>query len=632
MFTRSRLSLCRLIPSAGLSPVLLMLLLFSPALAKEGPLASAAMPILTVDEVRVGMQGIGKTVLKGTELTEFKAEVVGVMRSISPGRDMVLCRLSGAGLEYTGVIAGMSGSPIYVDGKLMGAVAYTWAFNKEPLAGVTPIEQIRSFAEQPLHDTCKIAATDDGAMPISALDISGSPYAALEQATPLALRPVSAGGAQMTPIAIPLAATGFTQRSLADLSERLKPLGMLPIASGGAGAAVAVEEPKNPIVPGATLGATLVTGDFDLSGIGTVTHVEGNRVWGWGHPFIESGNCEYVLRSGYVHLVNPKHDLSTKMASPLSMQGVIRADVSTCIAGELGAEADLLPVNVTLRQEPSGHTQTYRVRVVRHPTLLATLVATVLGNALDGTGALDPEITINLNATIQAQGMKPIQLKNTYSGSTLVGSNGAKELLNQVAVIADGLTRNPFSMARLESIDCQATITRKRTSAAILSVRLGSDRYEPGDEIAATVTVRPYKSDPEVVQLKLRLPESLPPGDYAATICDAPAHLKNLFSEEPSLLVARNVEQIARAYRMQLEERRKTLYLRVVVPDAGLTVGTATLPQLPASARSVFSSRRASPAMPVRRALVSRHPTDWVIEGSVSLPFTVVRDKKTTAL
>jgi hypothetical protein len=629
MFTPRRLS-CRSFVLAG--TLLVLIFTIFPAAVEAGSPDAAPISFLKVDDVRVGMIGAGKTVLKGTELTEFKAEVVGVMRSVSPGRDMILCKLSGARLEYTGVIAGMSGSPIYVDGKLMGAVAYTWAFNKEPLAGVTPIEQIRSFAEQPLHDTCKIAAEADGTMPIAALDISGSPYAALEHSTSLAMLPVSAGGVQMTPISIPLAATGFSQRSLAELSQRLKPLGMVPVASGGAGGAVAEEEPKDPIIPGGTLGATLVTGDFDLSGIGTVTHVEGNRVWGWGHPFIESGNCEYILRSGYVHLVNPKHDLSTKMASPLSMLGVIRADVSTCIAGELGAEADLLPVNMILRQEPSGHTQTYRVKVVRHPTLLGSLVATVLSNALDGTGALDSEITINLDATIQAQGLKPIELKNTYSGSTLVGSNGAKELLNQVAVIADGLTRNPFSMARLESIDCQAVITRKRTSASIQSIRLNSDRFEPGDEVTATVTVRPYKSQPEKVELKLRLPDSLPPGEYTAAICDAPIHLKSLFAEEPSLLVARNVEQIARVYRMQLEERRKTLYLRVVVPDAGLTVGTATLPQLPASAVSVFTSRRATAATPVRRALVSRHPTEWVIEGSASLPFTVVKDKKTTAL
>ena len=631
MFNRARLTLRRatwFAASALAASALIGFTAQGETVTTEAP----KIPQLKVDDVRVGMIGTGKTVLKGTELTEFKAEVLGVMRSISPGRDMVLCKLSGAGLDYTGVIAGMSGSPIYIDGKLLGAVAYTWAFNKEPIAGVTPIEQIRSFAEQPLHDRCKIAATADGAMPIAALDISGNPYAAIDQAATSAMLPVSAGGVQMTPISIPLAATGFTQRSLGELAARLKPLGMLPIASGGAGGAVEQEEPEHPIVPGGTLGATLVTGDFDLSGIGTVTHVEGNRVWGWGHPFIESGNCEYVLRSGYVHLVNPKQDLSTKMASPLSIQGVIRADVSTCIAGELGAEADLLPINMKLREEPSGHTQTYRVKVVRHPTLLGSLVATVLSNALDGTGALDPEITIDLDATIQAQGLKPIELKNTYSGSTLVGSNGAKELLNQVAVIADGLTRNPFSMARLESIDCTASIYRKRTSAAIQSVRLASDRYEPGDEIDATVTVRPYKAEPQTVQLKLQLPKSLPPGDYTATICDASTHLKNTFSEEPSLLVARNVEQIARVYRMQLEERRKMMYLRVVVPEAGLTVGTATLPQLPASAQSVFTSRRASAAMPVRRAVVSRHPTDWVIEGSVSLPFTVVKDKKTTEL
>jgi hypothetical protein len=573
------------------------------------------------------MEGTGKTCLQGHELVTFNAKVLGVLKGIAPGRDLVLARLSGANLEYTGVIAGMSGSPVYFDGKLLGAVAYTWSFNKEPIAGITPFSQMRSFAERKPAGRPVIAAGADSAMPLAALDIGRDPFSHLEDAAANSPVAVAARSGGPVPIAIPLAATGFSQRCLDDLQRYLRPLGMLPVASGGASNEAKQSEPANSIVPGASLGASLITGDFDLSGLGTVTHVEGNQVWGWGHPFMETGHSQYLLRSGYVHVVNPKLDLSTKMGSPLSSLGVINADVSTCIAGELGAKPDMLPVTMTL-QAPSGEKQQYKVEIVRQPELLGPMIATVLGNALDAGGDVGQEITLSMEASIHAQGLEPIRFKNTYSGGSVAGSQGAKGLLNQVAIIADGLTRNPFAPARLESVECHAVVTDKRTSAAITSVRLNSDRYEPGDELVASVTLRPYKCDPVTTEIKLQLPKDLPPGNYAAAICDAGSHLKAMFQEEPNILVARSVPEIARVYRLQLEEKRETLYLRVLTPDSGVAVDRVSLPQLPTSVRAALESRRSTPGMPIRRALVSRKSTPWVIEGVANLRFNVVADKR----
>jgi hypothetical protein len=592
---------------------------------------ASKIEIMSVDDVRVGMEGTGKTVLQGTEIVPFAAKILGVMKGVSPGRDIVLARLSGANLEYTGVIAGMSGSPIYIDGKLLGAVAYTWAFNKEPIAGITPFEQMRSFAGKKHHAShAMIEPNPDGSMPVAALDLTGDPFAGLKQAAEHGQLAVAARNGQMAPIAVPLSATGFTDRSLTELREHFAPLGFIPVAAGGAGADIQAAEPENPIVPGASLGASLVTGDFDLSGIGTVTHVEGNQVWGWGHPFMESGRSSYLLRSGHIHVINPKLDLSTKMGSPLSVLGVVNADVSTCIAGQLGGKPDLLPVKISLQQGPDGQRRQYQVQIIRQPELIGPLVSTVLGNALDAGGSLDQEITLNVDASIQAQGLPPIKFKNTYSGGSVAGTQGVKGLLNQVAIIADGLMRNPFAPARLDSIECHTVVTDRRTSAAITSVRLGSDEYEPGDEMVARVTLRPYKCDPEEVEIKLQLPETLPPGNYTATVCDAGAHLKSLFAEQPSLLVARSVPEVADVYRLQLDERRETLYLRVLTTESGLSLDRVRLPQLPSSMRTALESRRATPATPIRQALISRLSTRWVIEGGANLKFKVVRDKKAT--
>jgi hypothetical protein len=201
-------------------------------------------------------------------------------------------------------------------------------------------------------------------------------------------------------------------------------------------------------------------------------------------------------------------------------------------------------------------------------------------------------------------------------------------LFGQLAVVTNGLSRNPFGPARIESITCKTTISPKRTSAAIESVALKSDRIEPGEDLVAIVTLRPHKQEPVDVEVRLNIPESFPPGSYQATICDTGNHLRAKFAEEPYLLAARDVPGVAAAFRNQLTEKRQSLYLRVPLPDQGLSVDGVNLPQLPASAAAVFSSRRATPKPTIRSALVSKKNVEWATEGSTSLRFTVANNRK----
>lgn len=603
--------------------------------------AAADLPIeiMSVDEVRPGMKGHGKTVLEGTQIVPFEATMLGVLRGVQAGRDMVLCRLSGAGLDYTGVIAGMSGSPIYIDGKLLGAVAYAWPFNKEPIAGITPFEQMRAHSQAPAPVEVAMATAADGTLPVEALLLDGEPLITARADTERGAKPVTTAAAEMAPIRMPLTASGFGPRTMALIEDRFAPLGLVPMAGGGGttndlndlspGAPVTdATDCRDKIVPGSPLALSLVMGDFDLSALGTTTHVEGDRVWGWGHPFMGHGKCQYLLRSSDIILVNPRQDLSTKIGAPGAVLGVVDADCSTCVAGTLGAELDMLPLGVSLCREPDGHEQKYHVEIVRHPALLGSLVAMVLSGAMEAGGAMQSEITIELDATIRAEGLEPIRFDNTYSSASEAGTQGLSRLLMQVATVADTLTRNPFNPVRIESIDCQVGVRSERTSAAITAVRLNSDHFEPGDTVVACATLRPFRGKPFDVTLSLDLPRTLKPGAYSATVCDATMHLKQVFAEEPHLLAARCVEDVADVYRLQLAERRQTLYLRVVEPESGLSVGDVQLPALPGSVRAAFSTKRATPGRPIRRAIVARQPTDWVIEGSSEIRFTVVDSKQ----
>ncbi len=582
-----------------------------------------------VNDVRPGMKGKGQTVMVGTKLEEFGAEVLGVMKGVSPGRDMVLCRLTGCNLEHAGIIQGMSGSPISIDGKLLGAVAFAWEFAKDPIAGVTPFSQMVQYVRS---NDKRIAAEADlpGQAPARAagLDrlwrLDGAEGPSLADAGPMA---VAAGGlAGMRPIATPLAASGFTPRALALLSERFQPIGLAPMAGGKAPDKVIQEEGDKPLVPGSPLSIAMVTGDFDLSGIGTVTHVEGDRVYGFGHPMFSLGACQFPMMTGYIHTVYPRASVSMKMGSPLKVVGVLDTDVSTGIAGRLGLKPDMIPLSVKVKTGHYAETRTFKVEIVREPYLLPSLVMSVLTNAVDTEGNLPEELTARLEATIRVKGFDPIHIEDTVSGPRYSGANGPVAMFGPVAGIVNMLARNAHAPIRIESIDCSVDVVAGRTVASVESVRLASDRVEPGQTLRAYATLKPFKGDRKVVEVDIPLPADFPEGAHEATVSDMAGSLRRRFRNEPQLLEPRDVDGVLRAIRAQIDLSRTTLSIHVAAPDRGVAVQGQALPNLPGSARAVFTSGRSTADPAVRADLVGSVETPWVIEGAQVVKFTVAKD------
>jgi hypothetical protein len=587
-----------------------------------------------VSQIRPGMKGVGKTVMLGTKLEEFSAEVLGVMRDVSPGRDMILCRLSGCKLEHAGIIQGMSGSPIFIDGKLVGAVAFAWEFAKDPIAGVTPFSQMiqyvrsndrRIMTELQDQGSGKYDAAWMPALPvIEGLGGEESTVAESSSSGPLLVSGGAMGG--MTPIVTPLAASGFSSRALGYLSERLRPLGMAPMAGGAADQRIVREEGDRPLVPGSPLSIALVTGDFDLSGIGTVTHVEGNRVYGFGHPMFSLGACEFPMMTGYIHTVYPRASVSMKMGSPLKVVGVIDTDVSTSVAGRIGPKPDMLPLSVRVKTSRFADTRTYHVEMVREPVLLPSLVMSVLTNAIDAEGNLPEELTAHLSATIRLKDIGPLTVSDTFSGPRYTGMMGAAALFSPLASMVNILVRNSMAPVRIESIDCDLEIEPGRKVAQIETVRLLSDTVEPGHELKAFVTLKPYKGDRETIEVALAIPADFPEGPCEAIFCDAGSSIRRKFRNEPALLEPRDLGGVIRTIQVQTEPKRTAVYVHVPTPERGLSVRGQALPNLPGSVRAVFASKREVPAPQIRGDLVRVLPTSWVVEGMHSLRFTVAKD------
>ena len=579
-----------------------------------------------VKDLRPGMKGTGRTVMTGTRIEEFGAEVLGVLRDVSPGRDMVLCRLTGCNLEHAGIIQGMSGSPIYVDGKLLGAVAYAWEFAKDPIAGVTPFGQMVQFVRS---SDRRIAAEANEVVPVPATGAARLDVPCRIDETPTATGPVVAAGGGlggMRPIATPLAASGFSPRALAFLGERLGPMGLAPMAGGGAGEAIVKAEGDRPLGPGSPLSIAMVTGDFDLSGIGTVTHVEGDRVYGFGHPMFGLGACQFPLMTGYIHTVYPRASVSMKMGSPLKVVGVLDTDVSTGVAGRVGPKPDLLPMAVRVKVGRYSEPRTYHVLMVREPSLLPALVMAVLGNAIDTEGNLPEELTAHVAATIKLEGREPIALSDTFSGQRYAGPTGPANLFGPIAQVVNLLGRNAMAPVCIEAIECAVEVTAGRTIAELESVRLASDRIEPGGTLRATATLKPFKGDRQAIEIELPLPADLPEGAYEATLCDQSTSLRRRLRNEPQRLEPRDLPALLESLRFQCGPKRTALYLHVPLPDRGLAVAGQPLPDLPGSARAVFADPRRTAEPTLRADLIQAAETPWVVEGSQALKFTVVKD------
>src|SRR5262249_52290274 len=222
--------------------------------------------------------------------------------------------------------------------------------------------------------------------------------------------------------------------------------------------------------PGSALSVAMVLGDFDLSGIGTCTHIEGKRVYGWGHPFFGCGACDFPLMTGFVHAIYPRQNISFKMGSPLRTVGVINADVSTCIAGWLDRKPDLLPVRMTVALDPDGRAKTFNVKVVRQRSLLSTLVYTVLTNSVDMEGGLPEELTADLKARIEVEGHEPVVINDTFSGSGFSGGRAPQALFSQIANVVTLLTFNTYQPLRIKKIECATRIHSGRRTADIEAI------------------------------------------------------------------------------------------------------------------------------------------------------------------
>lgn len=594
------------------------------------------VPHWKVDDLRPGMRGHGFTVMQGTKLERFTVTILGVLKNnIGPGQDMILCRVADLNLEHTGIIAGMSGSPVYIDGKLVGAVAYAFPFGKDPIGGITPFAEMIDYGKPRQTGARVVSRTSAATSPVWLYEPQPVPAVAdsLRGETKLPVARVSVAGgrdAMLAPITSPVACSGVTPQAMAELARFLEPMGMVPVQGGAATKAVKAETRGTKLEPGGAMGVSLVTGDVSMTAVGTVTAVMGDRVYGFGHPFFGMGSCQMALAPAYIHGVIPRQSVSMKMGAALDNVGSIDADVSTCVAGWIGRSADMIPLTMKVKNLDTGFDRVFQCQMAREPTMLGQLALTSLISCVGHDGQPAPELTIRIRAKISMEGYPDLVFDDEFSGPQYSGPRGLAQAYLPLGNLLTSLSNNTFHRPRLLAVECATELVGKRRLARIANAEVLRGQLKAGETLRVRVTLENENADlagtveRQSVLLELPLPENLPPASYAAQVVDALGDLRAEFQNRRHLMEPKSFSQLYETLALQLHARRGNVALRFDPPALGLAVDGQELPDLPPGYADILGGDGSRPIQLMRRALVARQRADGVVEGARQVKFDVV--------
>ncbi len=445
-------------------------------------------PIFPLAQVKAGMIGEAWTVFSGTKPEPFKVKVVSVVENFMPKQNIILVKAEDPRVEFSGIAAGMSGSPVYIDGKLVGAIAYGWTFSKEPLAGVTPIETMLVEQARPLRDASELIAVPGGAGAPTAEAPAAAPASA-----PLVASATAPGAGPMEPqlrqVSVPLSISGLSPSAFGELGEALRPYGLVPLRSGGGGARRVAPPGSVKLEPGGMVGVQLIRGDMNASAMGTITHVDGNKVIAFGHPMFGIGEVSLPMVTGEVHTFIPSQASSFKLATPMVEVGALVQDRPSCIVGDLGKRATMMPVEVRVTS-PGAEERVFRAEVARNRKLSPMLTSMVVTSAIADAEPDVTDMAVHMKSRVVVRGVGPVELRDQIF-STEGLSPRALAMSRGLRAVAD-LLANPFEPVTIDRVDVEVQVEFRKDVAEIVAVSLPGDSVKAGDTLPLRVTLRPY--------------------------------------------------------------------------------------------------------------------------------------------
>jgi hypothetical protein len=570
---------------------------------------------IPVSQIHAGMRGVALTVFEGVKPESMDVEVLGVMHNTNgPKGDVILVRLHGKKVEYTGVVAGMSGSPVYFDGKLAGALAFRIGeFSKEPIAGVTPIAdmlEINALDQSPPEESAAVKpALNNVAGRTASPGISVLPNS-----------PQDSAGVEnyLKPIETPLVFNGFSQEAIQMFAGQLGSAGIVPVMGAGS---MSNDKQPEPVEPGSAISAILVRGDMNIEATCTVTYVDPQRLLACGHPLMQFGSTDLPMNKAEVLATLPSPLNAFKIVNTTEAIGTFVQDRHTGIMGVFNKEPEMIPVTLTIHS--STGLKQFHYEVLNNAKLTPVALMVTVFNALHGVNEFGEEITYRLSGGINVKGFPQVTMKNMFSPSD-GGQPAAMQAAMSLGERFGSIYDNPYNAAAVSGVNLDFDLVRERRWARLESARTDVSEARPGQEITLETVLAPYRGERIVQQIPVKIPTSASKGTLRILVCDGDTldHLGRA-----SAAFGRKLDLASTIALLNKEHSNNRVYVSLLEADPEARVADKVMPTLPLSIMNVMDGMRGTQEMIVSGESnvdeTATAPLDYVVSGAQVLTVTV---------
>lgn len=595
---------------------------------KNTPAVSTNSNFFPLSELKEGLRGTARTVFRGSEAEEFNVEILGIVPgAIGPKQDMIIGRLSGGGADRTAVFAGMSGSPVYVNGKLLGAISYSFPFSKEPICGITPIEQMIQIFEQ--GQTVKTKAREPRAVSFAELAatnwkpelprnaiVSNSILSNVSTNSSLA----QVAGQTFQPIATPVSFNGISQDVLNMFAPQLLSVGLLPVAGVSGAATMSPMKPadENTLVGGDSVSMQLSRGDYSLAAAGTVTYRDGEKIYAFGHPFLSLGTSDLPMSESHVVTVIPNLNNSFKLAVPDAMVGSMTQDRATGVFGKLGQAPKMIPVQINL-ETSRGQTQTLNFEVAKDDFLTPLLLNITIYNSLVANERGIGEATVEMKGQIEIKNQLPVKIETRFGGA-----QAAQYSALSVALPVNTLLKSNFENLEIGKITINAVSTDGNKSASLERIAVDRTRVKAGETFEVQAFARTDSGKIFVQRIPVTIPVDTPSGALSITVADGTALQQTSVIQQ---FVPKDLTELVNM--INKNKKFDQLYVQMIRTTNGAIVGVNEMPNLPPSVLATMNNDRTVGGFkPTTQDIVSEKlidPAEFVISGQQTLAIEVVK-------
>ena len=568
---------------------------------------------IPVSQIHAGMHGVAYTVFQGVKPESMEVEVLGVLHNMNgPKGDIILVRLHGQKVEYTGVVAGMSGSPVYFDGKLAGAIAFRIGeFSKEPIAGVTPIAdmlEISALDGSPAEETSAVKPAVN--------TVAGKTAGPGEAST------IPASGAGFTnylkPIETPLVFNGFSEEAVRLFAGQFASAGVVPVMGAGS---VSNDKQPEPLEPGSAVSAILVRGDMDIAGTCTVTYIDPQRLLACGHPLLQFGSVDLPMTKAEVLATLPSPLNAFKIVNTTEAVGTFVQDRHTGILGVFDRQPQMIPVTLTIHS--AAGSKQFHYEVLNNPKLTPVALMVTVFNALHGVNEFGEEITYRLTGNIGVKGFPEVTMRNMFApaeGAQPAAMQAALSLGERFGRIYD----NPYNAPAIAGVKLDFDLVRERRWARLESARASVTEARPGEDITIETVLAPYRGERIVRQIPVKIPTSASKGNLRILVSDGDTldrigHTNAAFG--------RKLDLASTIALLNKEHSNNRVYVSLLEADPEARVADKVMPTLPISVMNVMDGMRGNQEMIVSGESnvdeTATAPLDYVVSGAHLLTITV---------